>query len=195
MCEIPKTSATQAVSGDPVVEAVQEPVQTDANNMVTGKRSPIKELPNSIPTIPTIEIDPSPSTVADGDDKTLTSPPRKSARLSAKRRLSESIDSPIVRSEPPIVRSESPFPRRRSARRNSNVSQLYEATKTDGLNVTLLTIDETQTFEDTTEQATKAGETAEESSNESKLDKSEEDVDELASAFILEFVEEFVDGE
>lgn len=150
-----------------------------------------------------ITIDTDVGTVDDSDDRALKSPPRKSARLSAKRRLSESIDSPIVRCE-------SPLSRRRTTRRNSNASQLSEPTKPDGLNVTLSTIDESQQIVDTQQideihqiddttvlapEATEKADKTDESLNESKSDKAEEAVDELASAFIEEFVEEFVDVE
>lgn len=174
------------------IEKPQEPVITDDQNVEATENSPIKELPESeTPVIPTITIDPDVGTVDDSDDKALKSPPRKSARLSAKRRLSESLDSPIVRSE-------SPLPRRRSTRRNSNASQLSEATKSDGLNITLSTIDETQQIDDTTiltPETTEKADKTDESLNESKSDKADESVDELASAFIEEFVEEFVDVE
>lgn len=180
---------SELLAAEPI-EKSHEPITTTNDEIVDNvKSSPVKELPESIPTI---EIDPSPDTVADNDDKSLKSPPRKSARLSAKRRLSESLDSPIVRSE-------SPLPRRRSTRRNSNSSQVSEIAKSDALNVTLSTIAETQQQIDdaTGEESVPTEETAiaEDAVNTSKSDKADQSIDELASAFIEEFVEEFVDIE
>lgn len=119
-----------------------------------------------------IVIDSSSDSVADSDDRALKSPPRKSARLSAKRRLSASIDSPTVRSESPLAR--------RRTRRNSNSQQ--DLSKMDNVVVTLSPIKESQ-------QSNENQFTV----DESKADKTEEKIDEMASAFIEEFVEEFVD--
>lgn len=119
-----------------------------------------------------IMIDSSSESVADSEDRALKSPPRKSARLSAKRRLSASIDSPTVRSDSPSLR--------RRTRRNSNSQQ--DTPTMDNLVVSLSPISESQ---QTNENKFVV--------EENETDMATEKIDELASAFIEEFVEEFVD--
>lgn len=151
--------------GSPAVDLVgQSVLEGDQSNNSTdapAETTPVKSSSND----------------AMAESDSLKSPPRKSARLSAKRRLSASIDSPSSRSE-------SPLPRRRSTRRNSNT--LTESPKLDSLCVTLSRIDETQlSDESTSAEPTTNAEAA-------KSDKND-DIDELASAFIEEFVEDFID--
>lgn len=162
----PDPSIEPQVATSPVVELpepnVAEPDQINDSFDAPADSTPVKSSPNGTP----------------AENDALKSPPRKSARLSAKRRLSTSIDSPSSRSE-------SPLPRRRSTRRNSN-SLLAEPPKLDNLTVALSRIDETLQSDESASVDSKGPADAAES------DKSKE-IDDLASAFIEEFVEEFVD--
>lgn len=107
-------------------------------------------------------------------EKSALSPPRKSARLSLKRRLS-STDCDSSSS-----RCDSPIPRRRSTRLNSNAVQ--EAAKSDEKNKKLPAIIELNTVAETTPLKTQ------QTGNEIKTKAEDELVDELASAFVEEFV-------
>lgn len=115
------------------------------------------------------------------EEKPLTSPPRKSARLSAKHQDS-SMDSDISTT----TKSESPVPRRRSLRRNSTSSQ--DATpvksKEEPLIKKLPTIVETADQIDSKSKPTT-------SNNENEIKTSEKElVDELAAAFVEEFIDD-----
>lgn len=112
------------------------------------------------------------------EEKPLTSPPRKSARLSAKRRDS-AIDSDIS-----VTKSESPIPRRRSLRRNSTSSQDIPPptkSKEESVPQKLATIEETDKTDSQAKSIIIDNETR----------KSEmELVDELAASFVDEFIDE-----
>lgn len=156
----------------PQLSTIQvEEVVDDKIVEINDNSSEDKQIEGS-PAESAILIDSSSESIAEGEDRALKSPPRKSARLSAKRRLSASMDSPTVRSD-------SPLPRRRT-RRNSN--SLQDTPKPHNLLVSLSPISESQ-------QANENQFIVEED----KTDKAAEKIDELASAFIEEFVEEFVD--
>lgn len=115
------------------------------------------------------------------EEKSLISPPRKSARLSAKRRLS-STDCDSSGS-----RCDSPVPRRRSTRLNS--SSIQETPKLDDKNKKLTPIIELSTVAEKTENKTPIK--IQQSGDGTKTKAEDELVDELASAF----VEEFIDNE
>lgn len=113
----------------------------------------------------------------EAEEKPLTSPPRKSARLSAKRRDS-ATDSDISIT----TKSESPVPRRRSLRRNSTSSQdIPPPPKAKEEPPKLPTIDEN----DKTDSQAKLLEAENENCNNEKTL-----VDELAAAFVEEFIDE-----
>lgn len=116
------------------------------------------------------------------EEKPLTSPPRKSARLSAKRRDS-ATDSDIS----VTTKSESPVPRRRSLRRNSTSSQdgTPAKAKEELANKKLPTIVETVDQADGKSKQT----TSNDNENETKKDEKAL-VDELAAAFVEDFIDD-----
>lgn len=120
--------------------------------------------------------------VEDGtEEKPLTSPPRKSARLSAKRRDS-TTDSDISI----VTKSESPVPRRRSLRRNSTSSQ--DATpikaKEEPAKKLPTIVETSDQFDGNAKQTTSDSTDSETQKNEKAL------VDELAAAFVEEFIDD-----
>lgn len=139
-------------------------IESTVNNSQEGKSTkPNEEL--------TIVIDES------DDEKPLSSPPRKSARLSAKRRDS------IAESESSITsKCESPLPKRRSLRLSSTSSQDTPPTK-----VREETIKKLPTIKETENNV------ASNQSNpvtENDIDNNDKAlVDELAAAFVEEFID------
>lgn len=111
------------------------------------------------------------------DEKPLTSPPRKSARLSAKRRDSTTESEHLI-----VTKCESPLPRRRSMRLGSTSSQDTPSPKMrDETTVKKLpTIVENEKTDTQNEDNSKA---ENENQNENAL------VDELAAAFVEEFID------
>lgn len=170
--EVPQSATVEVEE----IDKTTSPAEDDSEEKVT-ESTEVKLMESSTP--PQSQQQPQEDTVKDvveeSNEQSLPSPPRKSARLSAKRRDS------ATDSDASITRCESPIPRRRSLRRNSISVQDSTPAKTKDESKKLPVITEvdgsakspkTKTTENETQQSEKAL------------------VDELASAFVEEFIDD-----
>lgn len=180
----PQSQASEEVAMDESsVEVIEE--QIDSNEQVKDKNEPVQivstEKENQ-------QVETQGETVKttveeSSEEKPLTSPPRKSARLSAKRRDSTNTDSDISVTTKP----ESPLPIRRSLRRNSTSSQ--DATPVKAKDES--TVKKLPTIVETTDQADGKDKQTTSSTDENETQTSEKAlVDELAAAFVEEFIDD-----
>lgn len=180
----PQSQASEEVSKDePSVEVIEE--QIDSNVQVKDKNEPVQIISTEKENQ---QVETQGETVKttveeSSEEKPLTSPPRKSARLSAKRRDSTNTDSDISVTTKP----ESPLPIRRSLRRNSTSSQ--DATPVKAKDES--TVKKLPTIVETTDQADGKNKQTTSSTDENETQTSEKAlVDELAAAFVEEFIDD-----
>lgn len=175
----PQSQASKEVSTEVIEEQIDSIEQVKDNNESVQIVSTEKEFSQVETHGETVK-----TTVEESsEEKPLTSPPRKSARLSAKRRDSTNTDSDIS----VTTKSESPLPIRRSLRRNSTSSQ--DATPVKAKDE--LTVKKLPTIVETADQADGKDKQIASSTDENATQTSEKAlVDELAAAFVEEFIDD-----
>lgn len=179
----PQSQASKDVlTDDSSVEVIEE--QTDSTEQVKDKNEPV-QIMSTDKEPPQVETqdETEKTTIEEGsEEKPLTSPPRKSARLSAKRRDSTTDSDMSV-----TTKSESPIPRRRSLRRNSTSSQ--DATPVKAKDES--TVKKLPTIVETADQADGKDKQTVNSTDENETQKDEKAlVDELAAAFVEDFIDD-----